>query len=240
MQSSLSPKPDRRLHVGVIMDGNGRWATSRGLPRHFGHRAGADAVRRLVEVAPTRGIGVLTLFAFSTENWRRPEAEISALMGLLLRYLETEVGRLARAGARLRVIGRRDRLSREILDAVDRAERATANGDRLLLRIAVDYSAREAIVAAAARSKEQADLSWDAFARLLCDEPEAREVDLIIRTSGEQRLSDFLLWESAFAELHFAERLWPDFSTDDLDAALIDYFGRERRFGAVLEEPIEA
>lgn len=233
MQSTLCDKPSGKLHVGVIMDGNGRWAARRGLPRQFGHRAGAQAIRRLVEAAPSRGIGALTLFAFSTENWRRPRTEVAALMALLKRFLETETDRLARAGVRLRVIGRRDRIGPDIAAAIDRAEAATAQATGLLLRLAVDYSAREAMLDAAARAHGVQALTRDAFARLLNADPETQDVDLLIRTSGERRLSDFLLWECAYAELYFTDRLWPDFAAADLDAALEDFGARERRFGAL-------
>ncbi len=229
MQSSLSSK----LHVGVIMDGNGRWAAARGLPRQAGHEAGVEAIRRVVEAAPDQGVGTLTLYAFSSDNWRRPEAEVSALMGLLRLYLRRETARLARSGVRLTVIGRRDRLPDRLAGAIGRAEAATASGDKLHLRIAVDYSARDAILAAAARVGGADDLTREGFARLLTGEAGLRDVDLLIRTGGEKRLSDFLLWECAYAEFHFTARHWPDFTGDDLAAALADYQQRERRFGGL-------
>jgi undecaprenyl diphosphate synthase len=227
MPSNLQSK----LHVAVIMDGNGRWAAQRRLPRQAGHRAGIEAVRRVAEAAPELGVGTLTLFAFSADNWRRPEPEVSALMGLLRRYLQTEVGRLVRNDTRLTVIGRRDRLPDGIATSVAHAEAATAQGRSLHLRIALDYSARDAILRAAAAARGPDDLTREGFSRLLSGEEAYRDVDLLIRTSGEQRLSDFLLWECAYAELHFTDRLWPDFGADDLKTALQDYCRRDRRFG---------
>jgi len=226
------------LHVAIIMDGNGRWAVARGLPRIAGHRHGALAVRRAVEAAPGLGIRTLTLYAFSSDNWRRPPEEVSALMRLLLEYLRKETEECIEKGVRISLIGRRDRLARPLSESVEEAERATANGRRLHLRIAVDYSARDAILQAA-RSLPAGDVDREEFARLLaeaCNAPApSPDVDLLIRTGGEQRLSDFLLWEAAYAELHFTRRMWPEFQASDLEAAVRDYHGRERRFGAVPE-----
>jgi undecaprenyl diphosphate synthase len=235
MQSNLSSK----LHVGIIMDGNGRWATRRRLPRLRGHEAGVEAVRRVVEAAPKHGIGTLTLYAFSSDNWRRPKAEVDALMKLLRFYLREEVQSLVRNGVRLTVIGRRDRLPEGLSVEMERAEAATAGGDVLHVRVAVDYSARDAILNAAARVGELADLTRAGFARLVTGEAGLRDVDLVIRTSGEKRLSDFLLWESAYAELHFTERMWPDFEAEDLAAALESFNSRERRFGGLQPLPPE-
>jgi undecaprenyl diphosphate synthase len=207
------------------MDGNGRWALGRGMPREAGHRAGAEAVSRVVEAAPAAGIGILTLFAFSSDNWRRPRAEVGALMRLLALYLEKESERSIRNGVRLEVIGRRDRLSPALRHAIENAERATGAGTRLRLRIAFDYSGRDAILAAARRV---ASLSRENLEHAL-----GPPVDLLIRTGGERRLSDFLLWECAYAELVFSSRLWPDFSAADLESAVREFRGRERRFGAV-------
>lgn len=229
MQSSLLSK----LHAAIIMDGNGRWAAARGLPRKAGHEAGVRAIRRTIEAAPRLGVGTLTLYAFSSDNWRRPEAEVEALMGLLRRYLSRETARLARGGVRLTVIGRRDRLPDGLGSAIARAEAATAASEELHLRIAVDYSARDAILSAAARIAGPADLTCEGFSRLVTGEADLRAVDLLIRTSGEQRLSDFLLWESAYAELYFTERLWPDFAKADLAAAPDNFRRRERRFGGL-------
>ena len=237
MPSSLQPQP--KLHVAIIMDGNGRWATRRRLSRLRGHEAGVEAIRRVVEAAPKQGIGTLTLYAFSSDNWRRPKAEVSALMTLLRFYLANEVESLRQNGVRLTVIGRRDRLPAGIADAIGRAERATATGDVLHLRVAVDYSARDAILNAAAKAAGSGELTRENFARLVTGEPGLRDVDLVIRTSGEQRLSDFMLWESAYAELHFTARMWPEFDADDLAEALASFHGRERRFGGLQPELTE-
>jgi undecaprenyl diphosphate synthase len=215
------------------MDGNGRWATRRGLSRLRGHEAGVEAIRRVVEAAPDQGVGTLTLYAFSSDNWRRPRAEVAGLMTLLRVYLANEVQALVRNGVRLTVIGRRDRLPDGIATAIGRAEAATVDGETLHLRIAVDYSARDAILNAALQARETAGIDREAFSALITGESGLRDVDLIIRTSGEQRLSDFLLWEGAYAELHFTQRMWPEFDAADLAEALASFHRRERRFGAV-------
>ena len=229
MQSS----PLAKLHVGIIMDGNGRWATRRQLSRLRGHEAGVEAIRRVLEAAPKQGVATLTLYAFSSDNWQRPKTEVSALMALLRFYLASEVESLVRNGVRLSVIGRRDRLPDGLSDAIGRAEAATASGDVLHLRIAVDYSARDAILKAAAKAAGMGNLTRETFSQLVTGEPELRDVDLVIRTSGEKRLSDFLLWESAYAELHFTETMWPDFEAQDLAEALTSFHRRERRFGGL-------
>jgi undecaprenyl diphosphate synthase len=223
-------KTQSALHAGIIMDGNGRWALARGLPRAAGHRAGVETVGRVVEAAPEAGIGILTLFAFSSDNWRRPPAEVEALMRLLAVYLEKEMRRCVERGVQLQVIGRRDRLAPSLCAAISRAEAATREGVKLWLRIAVDYSARDAILAAA---RGVAELSLDALGNAL-----GPPVDLLIRTGGERRLSDFLLWECAYAELVFSRTMWPDFGAQDLAAAVREFRGRERRFGAVPEKPV--
>jgi undecaprenyl diphosphate synthase len=234
MQSSLSPQlHSGKLHVGIIMDGNGRWAIRQGLSRLRGHEAGVEAIRRVVEAAPRQEVGTLTLYAFSSDNWRRPTTEVNALMALLRFYLANEVESLVRNGVRLSVIGRRDRLPDGIAAAIGRAEAATAGGDALHLRIAVDYSARDAILNAAAKFAGAGNLTRETFAQLVTGEPGLRDVDLIIRTSGEKRLSDFLLWEGAYAELHFTDRMWPDFDSEDLEEALHSFHRRERRFGGL-------
>jgi len=204
------------LHVAIVMDGNGRWATGRRLPRAAGHRAGAGTVRRIVRAAPGLGVGALSLYAFSSDNWKRPAAEVTTLFRLFARYLAREAPRLAAEDVRLAVIGRRDRLPAPLADAVVRAEALTAAATRLHLRIAIDYSARTAI-------KD---------GQLLPD------VDLLIRTGGEQRLSDFLLWESAYAELVFTPKMWPDFGAADLARALEEFRSRERRFGGLSQEAV--
>jgi undecaprenyl diphosphate synthase len=214
------------IHAAIIMDGNGRWAQERGLPRVAGHRAGADAVRRVVKASPDLDITSLTLYAFSSDNWRRPRTEVTTLMALLARYLRSEAAELHDCGVRLSIIGRRDRLPGSVLRAIDWAETRTAGGPRLHLRIAVDYSARDAILSAAISAKD--GVSRESIAQSL-----APDVDLLIRTGGEQRLSDFLLWECAYAELIFTPRMWPDFDGADLRRAVEEFRRRERRFGAV-------
>jgi undecaprenyl diphosphate synthase len=214
------------------MDGNGRWARARGLPRVAGHRAGADAVRRVVEAAPGLGVGVLTLYSFSSDNWLRPAAEVKALMSLFQSYLRMETSRCVKEGVRIRTIGRRDRLAPSLQKALTAAEAATAAGTTLEVRIAVDDSSRDAILNAAAKLRKGDEVSREVFSRLLGDTP---DVDLLIRTGGEQRLSDFLLWECAYAELLFTKRMWPDFARSDLEEAIAEYYSRERRFGRVPE-----
>jgi undecaprenyl diphosphate synthase len=221
-----------RLHAAIIMDGNGRWALARGLPRLAGHRAGAEALRRTVEAAPGLGIGVLTLFAFSSDNWRRPPEEVAGLMQLLAEHLRSETGRCLKNGVRIEVIGRRDRLGGELPAAIAQAESATAAGAKLHLRIAVDYSGRDAI-AEAVRQAAHAGL----VCRECLEEQLGPPVDLLIRTGGEQRLSDFLLWECAYAELIFSRRMWPDFDAPDLEAAIRQFHSRQRRFGALPPVP---
>ena len=218
------------LHVGIIMDGNGRWAVSRSLPRTAGHVAGVENVSRVVEAAPALGVGVLTLFAFSSDNWRRPQPEIGSLMALLAEYLEKEAPRSVANGIRLQVIGRRDRLDAALRAAIAGAESLTAAGPRLCLRLAIDYSGRDAILAAA---RGLLDPTRDSLGAAL-----GPPVDLLIRTGGERRLSDFLLWECAYAELVFSRRMWPDFDPADLAGALRDFRSRSRRFGAVLPSPV--
>jgi len=241
MQSNASPTQnlgqnnDRnaKIHVGIIMDGNGRWAVAQGLTRHQGHIAGVEALRRIVEAAPDQGIGTLTLYAFSSDNWRRPPAEVTGLMNLLGFYLDDELDNLVRKDVRLTVIGRRDRIPAGLVREIGRAEAASADGTALHMRIAIDYSARDAILRAAALLPRDCDLSRASFAELITGEANLRDVDLVIRTSGERRLSDFLLWESAYAELYFTDRLWPDFDADDLAQALASFHQRKRRFGGL-------
>jgi len=223
------------LHVAIIMDGNGRWAQQRGLPRSAGHKAGVEAVRRIVEAAGDLGVGTLTLFAFSADNWRRPTEEVAALLQLLHVYLRRERKRLIESNTRLTVIGRRDRLPKPLCQAITRIETATARSTGVHVRIAFDYSSREAIAHAAARWPAQAEVSREAFRSLLAmqgDRTEA-EVDLLIRSGGEKRLSDFLLWECAYAELCFLDVMWPDFGVEDFSAAIEDFHRRDRRFGGL-------
>ena len=228
-------------HVAIIMDGNGRRAARQGLPRVAGHRAGIAAVRRIVECASDVGIRCLTLYAFSSDNWRRPPAEVQSIFWLLRAFLRLETKRLLARGARLEMIGRRDRLPRPALRAIEDAERATAAGGGLHLRVAIDYSSRDAIARAAFSAADALGprryASPELFAPTLMRSltADCGEVDLLIRTGGEKRLSDFLLWECAYAELLFTERMWPEFDEADFDAALADFGRRERRFGAVPE-----
>ena len=235
VQSAFSPP----LHAAIIMDGNGRWAAVRDLPRAAGHRAGVKAVRRVVRAAPGLGIGTLTLYAFSSDNWQRPETEIRALFVLLREYLISETAACVRHGIRVRVIGRRDRLPLTLRAAVEAAEAATAAGRRLELRIAVDYSARDRLLAAAREAAAEDFGSLERFAARLARSTHAgepRAVDLMIRTGGEQRLSDFLLWECAYAELWFTRTPWPEFGATHLRAAIDAFRRRERRFGAVADD----
>jgi undecaprenyl diphosphate synthase len=235
----MQNQTNQHLHVAIIMDGNGRWAMRRGLPRIAGHRAGLAAARRVVERADELGIACLTLYAFSSDNWRRPAAEVQSIFWLLRAFLRLETNRLRDRDAQLQVIGRRDRLSQPVLKEIHRAESATEACRGLRLRVAIDYSSRDAITRAAAlayaalshRSYSTPDLLRPALTQALT--AQSGDVDLLIRTGGEQRLSDFLLWESAYAELLFSPRMWPDFDASDLDSALADFTRRERRFGAV-------
>ncbi len=237
----LTETPDVRapLHVAIIMDGNGRWATARSLPRTAGHRAGVRTARTIVETARRAGIGTLTLYAFSSDNWGRPRGEVRALMRLFRRTLLTESRRCRENGIRLSIIGRRDRLSPMLLTTVEEAEAMTEGCTDMQLRVAVDYSARDAIIRAAALVDGTLP-TRQAFSELLARVDHAStahpDVDLLIRTGGEQRLSDFLLWECAYAELAFTHRMWPDFTADEFLDILGDYERRERRFGGVPEQ----
>ena len=233
MQSSFDSK-QTPAHVAIIMDGNGRWARAQNLPRAAGHRAGIDTLRQIVRAAPDQDIATLTVYAFSTANWQRPQAEVNALMRLFSEYLDTETEDLVRDGVRLSIIGRRDRLSPELIAEIERSEAATQFGDALRLRVAIDYSAREAILAAAQALAGTPDASEDDFTRRLAGD--AGNVDLLIRTSGEQRLSDFLLWECAYAELYFTQKHWPGFTAEDLGEALTAFHARSRTFGALPAE----
>ena len=219
------------------MDGNGRWALLRGQPREAGHVAGASAVRRTVESAPELGITTLTLYAFSSDNWRRPHGEVDNLMRLFQMYLDSECARLTDSSVRFSVIGRRDRIPDALRRSIAHAEERTSDGTSLHLRVAMDYSARDALVAAAGRVAQGMSPTREAFEQSLCEAIHApsgtRDVDLLIRTGGEQRLSDFLLWESAYAELYFTDVLWPDFTGADLASAVQAYAARDRRYGGV-------
>jgi undecaprenyl diphosphate synthase len=226
-----------RFHVAINMDGNGRWALLRGLPRKAGHVAGAAAVRRTVESAPALGITTLTLYAFSSDNWRRPRGEVDNLMFLFQKYLDSECAHLADRGVRFSVIGRRDRIAGSLRRRITHVEERTNAGTNLHLRVALDYSAREALLAAAGRVAEGIPPTREAFERAMCESLHApsgtRDVDLLVRTGGEQRLSDFLLWESAYAELFFTNVLWPDFTEADLASAVQAFAARDRRYGGI-------
>ena len=228
-------------HVAIIMDGNGRWAAARGLPRTLGHRRGVEAVRRTVEAAAELDIGYLTLFGFSTENWARPTSEIGELMRLLRMYLRSHVAEMHQNGIRLRVIGDRNRLADDIVEMIDHAERLTRDNGRLNLTVALSYGARQEIAGAARRLAEEVlagrmapqaiDESALAARLFTHDLPDP---DLIVRTSGEKRVSNFLLWQAAYAELVFVDTLWPDFSRADLEHAIGEFQRRERRYGAIV------
>ncbi len=236
MTQSTSQELAARLHVAIIMDGNGRWATARGLPRLAGHRAGGKAVRCTVEAARRLGVGTLTLYAFSSDNWGRPQEETSGLMHLFEEHLRKEAPKCLEQGVRISVIGRRDRLSATLLGAVRSAERTTEPADQLWLRLAVDYSARDSILRAARYYREPAPMTREEFASLLAranNTSVSPDVDLLIRTGGEQRLSDFLLWECAYAELFFLAKMWPEFSAADLESCIREFHSRNRRFGAL-------
>jgi undecaprenyl diphosphate synthase len=231
-----------RFHVAINMDGNGRWALLHGRPREQGHVAGAVSVRRTVESAPALGITTLTLYAFSSDNWRRPRSEVDNLMRLLQLHLDTECAHMTDSGVRLSVIGRRDRIPDALRGSIVHVEEQTSEGSALHLRIAIDYSARDALLAAAGRVATGTPPTRQAFERSLNEAIHApsgtRDVDLLIRTGGEQRLSDFLLWESAYAELYFTNVLWPDFREADLASAVQAFAGRDRRYGGILGNAI--
>ena len=240
--SRLSRDPTLPQHVAIIMDGNGRWANARGMPRTLGHRQGAEAVRRCITGAMELGIPYLTLYGFSSENWRRPMSEVEDLMGLLRRYLQSELAELHKNGIRLRVIGDRARLPGDITRLIDDAEARTEHNDRLTLVMALSYGSRQEITEAARKLAEAvhagtllpSEINESLFAEglLTTDIPDP---DLLIRTSGEQRLSNFLLWQSAYSELIFVDKLWPDFDKGDLLAAVEEYRRRDRRYGAAAE-----
>ncbi len=234
-------QPSIPRHVAIIMDGNGRWAKARGLPRVAGHRRGAEAVRNAVESAGELGVRYLTLFGFSSENWRRPVDEVSDLMGLLRHYLRSEIAEMHKKGVRVRVIGDRARLPGDIVKLIDSAEETTRANKYLDLIVALSYGARDEIVSAARRLAaaakrgeiDPAAIDEDMFARnlLTADIPDP---DLLVRTSGEKRISNFLLWQCAYTEFVFLDVLWPDFGRREFEAALAEFGRRERRYGAVV------
>jgi len=235
------PPTAKKLHVALILDGNGRWATSRGLARAAGHQQGVRNARQIVRAAPTFGIGTLTLYAFSSDNWHRPSSEVSVLMRLLEEFVRREELPCLRHGIRVTVIGRRDRLPAALVQRIEHVESTTACGARMHLRIAIDYSARDAIWYAAERAIRAGTSSRELFAwavRSGRGEPaHVPDVDLLVRTGGERRLSDFLLWELAYAELYFTDTMWPDFKPEDLETALAWFLARDRRFGRLTPPP---
>lgn len=231
MQSTL--KESVPLHVAFIMDGNGRWAKRKGLPRTAGHRAGLNSAQRIIEAAPNLNVGTVTLFAFSSDNWKRPAEEVGKLMSLAKAYLNSETQHLVERGVRLTVLGRRDRLPLGLADDIVRAEKLTIAGRSLHLRIALDYSSRDAILHAASSLPAGTIPTRDQFTRLVSGSEDVREVDLLIRTGGEKRLSDFLLWEAAYAELWFTDKMWPDFRADDFRIAIDAFRQRDRRYGGL-------
>ncbi|MFN3607510.1 MAG: isoprenyl transferase [Hyphomonas sp.] len=235
----VGQQPTVPRHVAIIMDGNGRWATSRHLPRTAGHERGVEALRRTVDAAGDLGIQYLTVFSFSTENWRRPASEVNTLFGLLKAYVQRDLGRLKEEGVRVRIIGQRDGMPPDIASLVTKAESETIENTRFNLTIAFNYGARDEILRAAAAvardvkaGSKEPELSEADFAGYL-DTRDLPDPDLMIRTSGEYRISNFLLWQAAYAELLFSDVLWPDFGRSDLEKALKSYNERERRYGAV-------
>jgi len=233
--NSAAPK-----HVAVIMDGNGRWAKARGRPRSFGHSRGVDAVRSAVESASKLGIKYLTLFSFSTENWNRPADEVGALFELMRRFVEADLKTLAKKGVRIRIIGRRDDLNDDLKDIIERAETTTKENDAFHLTVAFNYGGRDEIVRAAQKMAKDAisgaldpeTCSDQVFGNYL-DTSDLPDVDLLIRTSGEQRISNFMLWQTAYAEIVFQDVLWPDFSSNHLADAISQFHSRDRRYGGV-------
>jgi undecaprenyl diphosphate synthase len=242
MSSANPPEEKIPHHVAIIMDGNGRWARARGKPRHAGHRAGVEAVRRVIEACGNRGVKVLSLFAFSSENWRRPETEVKMLMELFFTALNREIRRLVKGNVRLRIIGDLGAFSDKLQELIREGERATAGNDGLLLQVFANYGGRWDITQAARRLASQvqagvldpAQIDEERLAGALSFAG-VPDPDLLIRTAGEQRISNFMLWQCAYTELYFTDVLWPDFDEAVLDAALADYAGRQRRFGRVLE-----
>ena len=238
MAKDVTDKPDGPSHVAIIMDGNGRWATLRGRPRLFGHHAGAKRVRDIVEACPVLGVKYLTIFAFSTENWKRTQSEVAGLMKLFRRYIEREAKALFEDGVRVRFIGDRIRLDKKLVSLMDSLEHSTAHNDKVHLTIALNYGGRDEVTRAAqllALEIEQGrlthkDVDAETLSRFL-DTRFLPDPDLVIRTSGEARISNFLLWQSAYAEYEFIDTLWPDFTAEEFAKVLSGYGARERRYG---------
>lgn len=237
------PASDGPRHVALIMDGNGRWAQARGLPRAMGHREGVQALKRTVQAAPALGIRCLTVFGFSTENWRRPAEEVSDLMGLVRSYVASDLKRLEREGVRMRILGRRTGLPADIAEIIERTEASTAHNDKFLLQVAFNYGGRADIVDAAQRYADRVRAGEatgpldEETLGLGLSTAGGPPVDVIVRTSGEQRLSNFLLWEAAYAELVFQNVLWPDYGAEALADVVQQYRNRDRRFGGLAPAP---
>ncbi|KRB44544.1 MAG: isoprenyl transferase [Pseudomonadota bacterium] len=241
------PAPHAPLHVAIVMDGNGRWAKRRGLPRQVGHPKGVDAIRRVVEAAPNQGIRWLTLYAFSTENWRRPAGEVAEVMRLLKLYVNSDLDKLVREGVKVRILGRREGLPPDVAEIVERAERQTAHNDKFFLQVAFNYGGRADLVDAAralatdvAEGRITADDITDELLEAKLSTGGLPAPDLVIRTSGEQRLSNFLLWESAYSEFVFQDVLWPDFTPRHLAEGIAEYQKRERRYGGAVADNVLA
>ena len=246
--AGFQPQPQGRImpaHLAIIMDGNGRWATQRGLPRAEGHRRGVEALRRIVRAMEPRGIRHLTIYSFSTENWKRPKAEVSVLMSLMKRFIEQDLAELHGAGVRIRIIGERESLGSDIRALIDRAEAVTRDNANVTLNVAFNYGARDEIVRAmrrlagdvAAGRRNVGDLTEAVVAETL-DTAGQPDPDLVIRTSGEHRISNFLLWQAAYAELVFSDVLWPDFDEAALDEALAEFAQRDRRYGGLAAQAV--
>ena len=241
------PAPHAPLHVAIVMDGNGRWAKRRGLPRQVGHPKGVDAIRRVVEAAPAQGVRWLTLYAFSTENWRRPAGEVAEVMRLLKLYVNSDLDKLTREGVKVRILGRRTGLPPDVAEIVERAERQTAHNDKFFLQVAFNYGGRadiadaaRALAAEAAAGRLQpGDITEDLLQSRLSTAG-IPDPDVVIRTSGEQRLSNFLLWETAYSEFVFQDVLWPDYGADYLRAAIEEFHKRERRYGGAVADDVLA
>ncbi len=240
------PAPDAPLHVAIVMDGNGRWAKRRGLPRQVGHPKGVDAIRRVVEAAPAQGVRWLTLYAFSTENWRRPAGEVAEVMRLLKLYVNSDLDKLAREGVKIRILGRRAGLPPDVAEIVERAERQTAHNDKFFLQVAFNYGGRadiadaaRALAAEVAAGQIRPDDITEELLQGKLSTASLPDPDLVIRTSGEQRLSNFLLWETAYSEFVFQDVLWPDYGAEGLADVIEQYRNRDRRFGG-RTAPVEA
>lgn len=241
------PAAHAPLHVAIVMDGNGRWAKRRGLPRQVGHPKGVDAIRRVVEAAPDQGIRYLTLYAFSTENWRRPAGEVAEVMRLLKLYVNSDLDKLAREGVKVRILGRRAGLPADVAEIVERAERQTAHNDKFFLQVAFNYGGRADIIDAARALAAEAAAGAVAPEDITEDMLQSRlstggipDPDLVIRTSGEQRLSNFLLWETAYSEFVFQDVLWPDYDAEHLRIAIEEFKKRERRYGGAVADDVLA